>query len=273
MVATAGLTEGVVSESDSVFCGGSTRIYNRRTRCWLQRGHGWVNLRNALKQSCDVYFYHLGQKLGISRIAHYSRLFGLGSRTGVDMGAEGAGLVPDLEWSQRRRGTPWYPGETISVAIGQGPLLVTPLQVAAMMATVATGGQPVTPHLELGRKQPAVARIEIDEGVLAAVRESLRAVVNDRGTGASARVDGIAVAGKTGTAQVVEQKTWVDSATLPFEHRDHAWFASFGDFHDPELVVMVFVEHGGKGSSEAAPLARRLYEKYYGKRRDANEPV
>ena len=275
VVAVAGLDDRVVSASDRAWCPGSTRIYNRRFRCWKRGGHGWVNLHDAIRESCDVYFYHLGQKLGISRIAHYSRLFGLGSRTGVDMAGEGAGLVPDLEWSQRRRGTPWYPGETISVAIGQGPLLVTPLQVAAMMATVANGGRPVTPRLELGRDpQPAPSlSLDIDPEALAAVREGLRAVVNDRGTGGASRLDEIVVAGKTGTAQVVEQKTWVDSATLPFAQRDHAWFASFGDFDDPELVVVVFVEHGGKGSAEAAPLAKLLYEKYYGNRRDTRRPV
>lgn len=273
VVAVAGLNDRVLSTSDRAYCPGSTRIYNRRFRCWKRTGHGWVDLRDAIRESCDVFFYHLGQKLGISRIAHYSRLFGLGAPTGVDMQAEGSGLVPDLEWSQRRRGTPWYPGETISVAIGQGPLLVTPLQVAAMMATVANGGRPVTPHLELGRKLPLRPNLEIEDSVLAMVRESLHAVVNDQGTGAASRIEDVEIAGKTGTAQVVEQKTWVDSATLPFEKRDHAWFASFGDYRDPELVVVVFVEHGGKGSSEAAPLAKMLYEKYYGKRRDIRRPV
>lgn len=272
VIAVAGLNDRVVGESDRVWCPGSARIYNRRFRCWQRNGHGWVNLHEAIRDSCDVYFYHLGQKLGIGRIARYARLFGLGSRTGVDAETESSGLVPDLEWSQRRRGEPWYPGETISVAIGQGPLLVTPLQVAAMMATLANGGRPVTPYLELGREPEERPRLDVEEGVLTMVRESLLSVVGE-GTGTAAGVAGLEIAGKTGTAQVIEQKTWVDSATLPFEQRDHAWFASFGDYHDPELVVVVFVEHGGKGSTEATPLAKTLYEKYYGNRRDNRRPL
>ena len=272
VIAVAGLNDGLVTTGERVYCPGSTKIYNRRFRCWKRAGHGWVDLRDAIRESCDVYFYHLGQKLGISRIAYYARLFGLGERTGVDIAGEGGGLVPDLEWSQRRRGTPWYPGETISVAIGQGPLLATPLQVAAMMAIVANGGSPVTPHLELGRELPARPAIDVEPKVLATVREALWAVVNERGTGASSRVAGLEIAGKTATVQVIEQKTWIDSDDLPFEKRDHAWFASFGSFEEPELAVVVFVEHGGAGSAQAAPLARLLYEKYYGKRRDVRGP-
>ncbi|MDH3745163.1 MAG: penicillin-binding transpeptidase domain-containing protein, partial [Acidobacteriota bacterium] len=258
-----------------VFCGGSTRIYDRRFRCWKRRGHGSVNLHNAIRESCDVYFYHLGQKLGITRIAHYARLFGFGVPTRLDIAGEKPGLVPDLEWSQRVRGGPWYPGETISVAIGQGPLLATPLQIASMMATVASGGKRVIPRLEISNRETADRETEttilpIEPDVMKIVRDALRAVVNERGTGAAARIPGVDIAGKTGTAQVVEQKTWVSSEDLPFEMRDHAWFAAFGGFERPELVVVVFVEHGGKGSEEAAPLAKLLYEQYFESDRASN---
>ena len=273
VVAVAGLSEGVVNETERAWCPGATRIYNRRFRCWKRAGHGWVNLRESIRESCDVYFYHLGQKLGISRIAHYARLFGLGRPTGTDVAGEQDGLVPDPEWSRRRRGTPWYPGETISVAIGQGPLLATPLQIASMMATVANGGRRITPHLATGRRFAPEPPLDVDPAALAAVREALWAVVNERGTGAISRLADLDIAGKTGTVQVVEQKTWVDAKDLPFDKRDHAWFASFGSFEEPELVVVVFVEHGGKGSEEAAPLARQLYEKYFGNRRDQDQPV
>ncbi|MDH3254993.1 MAG: penicillin-binding protein 2 [Acidobacteriota bacterium] len=269
VLAVAGLTEKEISPDDTVYCNGSTRIYNRRFRCWQSRGHGRVNLREAIRRSCDIYFYYLGQKLGIERIAQYSRLFGLGARTGIDFEGERSGLVPDRQWSERVRKGPWYPGETISVAIGQGPLLVTPLQVASLMATVANGGHRVQPHLALGNEKPPPPVPGIDPHALDIVREALWAVVNDKGTGAAARVEGFPVAGKTGTVQVIEQKTWIDSKDLPFEQRDHAWFASYGPTDTPELVVVVFVEHGGKGSEEAAPLARQLYERYYRTRFDA----
>ncbi len=263
VVATAGLSEGVVNGSDSVYCSGSTRIYNRSFRCWKRVGHGWMRLREAIKESCDVYFYHLGQKLGISRIAHYARLFGLGSPTGIEILGEKRGLVPDPEWSLRVRGSSWYPGETISVAIGQGPLLTTPLQIASMMAIVANGGLRVTPRLDRNAPVAPPERLTLDTGALAFVREALWAVVNERGTGANARVAGASVAGKTGTVQVVEQKSWIDSKDLKLEHRDHAWFAAFAPTDRPELVVVVFVEHGGKGSQAAAPLARMLYERHF----------
>ncbi len=263
VLAIAGLNDQVVSRQEKVFCNGSTRIYDRRFRCWKRSGHGSVDLRTAIKESCDIYFYHLGQKLGITRIAHYARLLGLGSATGLGVAGEKAGLVPDLEWSQRVRREPWYPGETISVAIGQGPLLATPLQVASMMATVANGGRRITPHFELGKPHEDGTMLPVKPAVLETVREALKAVVTERGTGAAAHIPGIDIAGKTGTVQVVEQKTWVSNEDLPFKMRDHAWFAAFGAYDGPELVVVVFVEHGGKGSEQAAPLAKRLYEKYF----------
>lgn len=263
VMAIAGLSEQVVSRHQRVFCPGSTKIYNRRFRCWKRGGHGWMDLRSAIRESCDVYFYHLGKRMGIEPIARYSRLLGLGRTSGVDIPGEKGGLVPDPEWSLRRRGTPWYPGETISVAIGQGPVLVTPLQMATALAAVANGGFRVTPHLVRSSAPPTPESLPLDPAVLEFVREALWAVVNERGTGATARVDGLDVAGKTGTAQVIGQSTWIDSKELPAEQRDHAWFASFAPAGAPELVVVVFVEHGGKGSMAAAPLAKQLHEIYF----------
>ena len=234
----------------------------------LRARRGSVNLREAIKESCDVYFYQLGQKLGIARLAHFARLFGLGRPTGIDVRGENAGLVPDTEWSLRARGTSWYPGETISVAIGQGPLLVTPIQLASVMALVANGGYRVEPFVRFAnRALPEL--VPIDPSALGTVREALWAVVNEKGTGAAAWMPGFEIAGKTGTVQVIEQKTWVKSKDLPFEKRDHAWFASFGPFDEPELVVVVFVEHGGTGSTQAAPLARLVYERFQDLRRNS----
>ncbi len=217
----------------------------------------------AIKESCDVYFYHLGKDLGISRIAHYARLFGFGRLTGIEIEGEKAGLVPDPQWSLEYRGTPWFPGETISVSIGQGPVLVTPLQMAIMMAAVANGGYRAIPTVAKQETKPELESISVQPGALAAVRDALMAVVMEKGTGARANVPGIEVAGKTGTVQVVRQETWIRSEDLPYEKRDHAWFASFATAGDKQLVVVVFVEHGGKGSLAAAPLAKKLYEIYF----------
>lgn len=263
VMAIAGLSEKVVTPHHRVFCPGSTKIYNRRFRCWKRGGHGWMDLRSALRESCDVYFYHLGKSLGIDPIARYSRLLGFGRPTGLDIAGEKSGLVPDAEWSLERRGTPWYPGETISVAIGQGPILVTPMQLASAVATVANGGFRVAPRLVDSQSPAELESLPLDPEVLEFVRQALWAVVNEQGTGARARVPGLDVAGKTGTAQVIAQKTWIESEDLPAAQRDHAWFVSFAPVDDPRLVVVVFVENGGKGSTSAAPLAKQLYEIYF----------
>jgi penicillin-binding protein 2 len=263
VMAAAGLSEGVIDPEETVWCGGSTKIYNRRWRCWKRAGHGHVSLHRAIKESCDVYFYHLGKELGIERIAKYSRQLGLGSPTGIDLMGEREGLVPDPDWSTRRRGTPWYPGETISVAIGQGPVLVTPLQIASLMAAVANSGYQVRPRVV---ESPSIEkeRLTVEPWVFERIGAALWSVVNDqRGTGSAARVAGIEVAGKTGTVQVVRQTTWIKSKDLPYEQRDHGWFASYATAGDKQLVVVVLVEHGGHGSTSAAPLAKRLYEIYF----------
>jgi penicillin-binding protein 2 len=262
VMALAGLEEGTFDPATRVYCSGSVRLHGRSRRCWKRGGHGSVGVEQALKHSCDVFFYLGGQELGIERIAHWSRHLGLGQPTGIDVPGEKAGLVPDPEWSQRVRRHPWYPGETISVAIGQGPILTTPLQVAVMTAVVANGGSLVVPYV-----LPAAARrprpLELRPESLALVREALRSVVEEGGTAARIRLPGIEVAGKTGTAQVIEQKTWIDSNQLEFEHRDHAWFTSYAPVEAPELVVVAFIEHGGHGSSVAAPMVKALYEKYF----------
>ena len=261
VLALAGLSEGEITPDSSVVCNGAASHYNHRFRCWKRQGHGRVRLHEALRDSCDVYFYDLGKRLGIDRIARYARRLGLGSRTGIEIGGEKAGLVPDEPWSLKARGTPWYAGETISVSIGQGPLLVTPLQIARLMAMVANGGWLVQPHLVEGETVRQYAGF--DPAHLALIRQALSAVVNEGGTGGAAAVEGLEVAGKTATVQVVEQVTWIDASDLPYERRDHAWFASFAPAEDAELVVVAFVEHGGHGSQAAAPVAKLVYEIYY----------
>jgi penicillin-binding protein 2 len=266
IMAVAALAEHVVTPDTRFYCPGSAVFYNRRFRCWKPAGHGSVDLRAALKHSCDVYFYNVGQRLGIERIARYARLFGFGSLTGIDIPGEKPGLVPDAAWSQRTRKQPWYPGETISVAIGQGPLLATPLQMAVMMAAVASEGHRPTPHLAQSGGAPRTVA-ELPEWAWQPVREGLRQVV-DSGTGHAAYLPGLSIAGKTGTVQVIAQRTRIKANQMAFEQRDHAWFVSFAPVDDPQLVVVVFIEHGGAGSQAAAPVARGIYEELLKKRPD-----
>jgi penicillin-binding protein 2 len=263
VMATAGLSEHLIDETTRVSCSGSVTIYNHPFRCWRPEGHGAVNVREALEHSCDVFFYHLGQRLGIERIARYSRLFGLGAPTGIDIPGEKEGLVPDAAWSLKARHQPWYLGETISVAIGQGPMLLTPLQMATMTAVVANGGYRVVPHLVKNLPSPPPQRLGIDAHVLQVVREGLWAVVNEPGgTAYGTRFPAAAeIAGKTGSVQVIGQKVRTKAESLPFKYRDHGWFTSFAPESAPRVVVSVFVEHGGSGHS-AAPIAKALYQKY-----------
>ncbi|MFA6956460.1 MAG: penicillin-binding protein 2 [Thermoanaerobaculia bacterium] len=277
----AGLELGVIDESTQFHCAGSESFYGRRFRCWNKNGHGSVNLEEAIKVSCDVFFYNLGAKLGVNRIADYSHLLTFGEQTTIDLEGEKPGLVPSESWARDKQKRKWYPSETISVAIGQGPLLVTPLQVANMMAAIANGGSVYQPHVlhqrqvndAAGKPQTLTVaprllhKIHLDPQALSAVRTGLWRVVNEAGgTGAKARVEGIDVAGKTGTVQVVAQEGWVRADDLPFKFRDHAWFASYAPKENAELVVVIFVEHGGHGGSDAAPLARILYETVFADR-------
>jgi len=265
-MATAGLTERAFDEGTTVLCTGAKSFYGRPFRCWRKEGHGTVNVHLALKLSCDVYFYTLGQKLGIDKIARYARLFGLGSATGIDISGEKRGLVPDSAWSVAARGHQWWPGETISVSIGQGPVLITPLQLAEMTALVANGGYRVIPHLVKDARMPPPVRVPLDEEALRAVRGGMSAVVNEPGGTAygSARLPGVEIAGKSGTVQVIAYAQRVKPENMPFKYRDHAWFTSFAPADDPQLVVTVFAEHGGGGSRVAAPIAQAVYAKYFG---------
>jgi penicillin-binding protein 2 len=262
---TAGLTDHVVSESTRFFCTGSAVFYGRPFRCWRKGGHGEVDSHSALKGSCDVYFYSVGQRLGIERIAKAARLFGLGSATGIDITGEKRGLVPDPEWSLKARKIPWYLGETISVSIGQGPLLITPLQMAELAAMVANGGYRVVPHLVKDAPVPPPQHVALDPDALRVVRQAMWAVVNEPGGTAygSARLPGVEIAGKTGTVQVIAQAQRLEESALPFKYRDHAWFTSFAPASDPRIVVTIFAEHGGSGSHVAAPIAQALYAKYF----------
>ena len=275
VMAIAGLEEEAVQPDTKIFDPGFFPFGNRNFRDWKKEGHGSVDLHRSLVESCDVYYYTLGTRLGIDKIAKWSRAFGLGEKSGALLDDEKGGLVPDTEWKRKRFRQPWYPGETPSVAIGQGYLTVTPLQLANMMATVANGGTLYRPRLvsrvesiegqRVYEQGPEVIRtIELKPETLTRVRNALADVVQGAaGTGKAARSPIIALAGKTGTAQVVEMKgAYLKSEQLTYFSRDHAWFVSYAPLNKPEIAIAVLVEHGGHGGEAAAPMAKKVAEKY-----------
>jgi penicillin-binding protein 2 len=275
-LAYGALAHDLVDPSARIFCPGHATYYGRQFRCHKKGGHGWVDLRRAIQVSCDVYFYDLGRRLGIDRIAEFATAFGFGHPTGVDLAFEKSGLVPSEEWARVKRGARWYPGETISVSIGQGPLLVTSLQVARALAGLIEGGRLPTPHLFYASQDPKTGQqlrysAEVREGLaispekLAIVKDGMWAVVNEPGgTAFGSRVEGVEMGGKTGTVQVVGRETSIKAGADRARLQDHAWFAGFGPMDDPTMVVVVFVEHGGHGNLAAAPLAKALFEARYG---------
>jgi penicillin-binding protein 2 len=281
IVAIAGLAEKEITPEETVFCPGHYRLGRRIYRCWKRGGHGEVNLVEALKGSCDVYFYQLGVKIGIDRIAQYARRFGLGTVTGVGLRGEKGGLVPTKEWKERARQEAWLKGETVSASIGQGFNLVTPIQLAVAFAAIGNGGTVYEPRLvkrletwdgKLVSEPDSLQRGQalVSPEVLRAVREGLTAVVQgERGTGARARVEGVVVAGKTGTTQVVSLDLVKDleDDEIPMRYRDHALFAAFAPAEDPEIAISVLVEHAGAGGgSVAAPIAQRVLARYFEKK-------
>ncbi len=288
VTALAALQEGVISADQTLWCGGSYKVGNRTLRDWKKQGHGHVTMHQALVQSCDVYFYQISQRLGVDKIARYARRFGFGSPTGIPLEGEGPGLVPDRAWKKGRFGTPWYPGETPLVAIGQGFLSVTPLQMTSMTATVANGGtvyrpwfvkKVVSPDGEVMEEYGPVraGTVALKKENWGVVRRALFDVVHGRrGTARRARSDVVGIAGKTGTAQVAEMRgEAVKSEDLPYEVRDHAWFVAYAPAEQPEIAVTVLVEHGGHGGATAAPIAKRIIEAYFlldGEEVDDHEP-
>jgi len=253
-MAITGLESGVITPASTVWCPGSVTIGGHTFRCWARWGHGRVGLVRSIEVSCDVFYYTLGQRLGIGRIAPGLRRWGFGSRTGLDPAAERPGLVGDPEWSRTVRGRPWYPGTTISVAIGQGPLLATPIQLARAFAALAEGGRLPTPRLVAGGGSVPVRDLGLGEAVLKPVLEGLRLVVAGP-EGTARRLAPLPIAGKTGTAQVVRKREGVDMKTVERRFRHHAWFVGWAPVTRPRLVVAVLVEHGGEGAAAAAPVA------------------
>ena len=277
----AAMTEGVIDPDTLVHCPGYYRVGSHVYRCWKRGGHGWMNMREAIVQSCDVYFYRLADKLGIDRMSRYMNFFGFGSPTGIGI-EERAGITPSREWKLERFKKPWYKGETIVSGIGQGYVSVTPLQIAMMTAAIANDGTLLTPKLVIkevafsGQTRlnilPPRGELPVGKDTLALIRDAMTGVVNGPGgTGHGARIENITVAGKTGTAQVVS----LDSQSTDRAHKDHAWFTSFAPAEAPEIAVTVLIEHGGKGGAVAAPIAKKIIETYFHlkKERKANDNV
>lgn len=255
IVTLAALEKGVIDPSKTLFCPGHYLLGGNEFRCWKEDGHGYVNLIEAITHSCNVYFYQVGMMVGVESLVHFARLLGLGRRTGIELLGEETGFVPTPTWKRKVYHTPWYPGDTVNLSIGQSYIQVTPIQMARLMAILANGGKLYRPKIlkeiqdQEGRTvmvgQPVVEReVRLSRKTMSILIKGLRGVV-DEGTGRAARVSGIGVAGKTGTAQNPHGK-------------DHAWFICFAPLEDPKVAIAVLVEHGGMGGGVAAPIAGKI---------------
>jgi len=275
VVALAGLEEGAVKRKDQFICSGRYYFGDRYFRCWNSYGHGHVNLTRALIESCDIYFYKLGYKLGIDNIALYARKFGLGSKTGLDLPNEESGFIPDSMWKKKRFKSSWKGGETLSAAIGQGYDLVTPLQAAVMISVVANGGELIRPFLVKsvtdthGRELKSMKRkdtipLKFDKKNIDTIKKALYRVVNSpSGTAYKMRSGIISISGKTGTAQVVSSEKHKGNKRKKKDILPHAWFVAYAPVKHPAIAVAVLVEHGEHGASAAAPIVNKIIEKYY----------
>ena len=279
ITALAGLENGQINESTSVICSGSHKLGNATFKCWNKRGHGTTSLKKSLRESCDVYYYQLGERLGVDLIAKTAQKFLLVAPLGIGLTNEKPGLIPTAEWKQKRFGKRWYHGETLPVAIGQGYVLTTPIQLASMIATVANEGTIYRPFLvkrivdtdgkSLKEFKPEIiGQTGISADKFRLVKQGLFAVVNEPGgTGGMARLYDVKVAGKTGTSQVVKLRD--SKGGTPYQFRDHALFVAFAPYDKPEIAIAVVVEHGEHGGGAAAPIAGRMLRAYF----DGKKPV
>ena len=273
VTALAGLEEKAIDETTSFDCAGFLPFAGRDYRCWKKEGHGRVDVRRALSESCDVFFYRTGLRLGIDRLAWYAKAFGLGVRSGVTLDQEARGLIPSSAWKKKRFGVAWQEGETLSVSIGQGYVLATPLQMAMLTAAVGNGGIRHRPTV-LSRVETMegdvvfqtapqeIGRLPISPRNLKIVQQGIWGAVNgERGTARRVHLNDIEIAGKTGTSQVVGRKESGDDYTPP-HHRPHAWFVCYAPFDAPKIAIAVVVENGEHGSSAAGPIAREMVKTY-----------
>ena len=270
-MAVAALETKTMSPSSTVFCNGGYQFGKRLYHDWKVSGHGYVDLHNALVHSCDVYFYTIGQRMGIDVMAEFGKDFGLGKATGVELPSERSGIMPSTAWKQKAKNEQWLPGETISAAIGQGYVTVTPLQMASLVGTVANDGVNYRPRLVQAvmdrtsgnlQELPAVPRGKINAKpeTFRVIKDALADVVT-KGTATKAKSSVVTIGGKTGTAQVAALRTGPEE-NIPKKFRDHAWFVAFAPVESPKIAVAVLAEHMGHGGAAAAPLAKEVIETY-----------
>jgi penicillin-binding protein 2 len=277
VTAIAGLESGIITPSTQLRCTGAFPYGNRDFRCWKEGGHGALSLHRAIAESCDIYFYQVGLKVGVDLIAHYADEFGFGKLTGISLPHEKSGTVPSSSWKKKRFGVPWYSGETLSFSVGQGYLLTTPLQLLMLISGIANGGKLFLPQVvekvedvygKTLKEYPPVelGKANVSQKTLEIIQDALKGAVNDpHGTGSACLLKEVKVAGKTGTAQVValpEDFKRGEMNRIPLKFRDHAWFVAYAPFEDPKIAVVVLVEHGGFGASAAAPIAKKVIEQY-----------
>ncbi len=283
VTAMAGLQEGVIDKDTTFFCPGFYKYGNRVYRCWRPAGHGDVNVIEALAQSCDVFFYQVGQKLGVDRLSEYAVACGLGSPTHINLDHEARGLIPSSQWKKRRTGVDWQGGETLSVAIGQGYDLATPLQMLALISAVGNGGNLYKPlilksvrtpegSVVLESKRQLVGKLPVSRQNLEIIKEGLKEVVNNpKGTAyRAAHIEGLEISGKTGTSQIIGRSSEHNTSKKnPSNHFEpHAWFVAYAPSDNPKIAVSVMIEHGGHGSSAAAPIAKEIINTYLGHTQD-----
>jgi penicillin-binding protein 2 len=275
LMALAGLETGVINDDFHVRCSGGASFYGHWYACHLKRGHGEIDLHRAIEQSCDVYFYNVGYRLGIDRIAKYAEMAGYGRKTGIDLPHEAEGTMPSTQWAMRRFRRKWYAGETISVSIGQGAVAVTPLQLAYAIGGIAMGGVWERPHLVRDFRHPVAARrVTFNPDNIEKVVSGMYGVVNEAGTGTRARLPGITVCGKTGTAQVASNDLVkaLRGSRAAAELADNAWFVGFAPREHPEIVVVALVQGGGE-SSVAVPVVRDVLKAYFDKKARHSQPL
>jgi penicillin-binding protein 2 len=269
VTATAMLEDKVPPENFTTFCPGYATFYGRQFKCWVygKRSHGVVGLHKAILESCDIFFYNVGMRLGIDRLSYYAGKFGLGHKTGIDLPSEEPGLMPSAEWVERVFHRKWYAGETISVSTGQGAVTTTPLQLVRMISGIAMGGVFKQPHLLKDAPNVGEERFALSEPTVEKITDAMYGVVNeDGGTARNVRLPGIEVSGKSGTAQVIGYATR-ERMGKQKKFEDNAWFVGYAPRRNPEIAVAVLVQESGKHGGEAAgPVVKDVIKAYYDKK-------